>query len=195
MPKPAAKTTDTEAAPVAAAATTETTTATGAVIRKRSAHRRYLNARYMDPVLGRFISPDDWDSTLPGVGTNRYAYAQNDPVNKSDQNGHAIDPDADRYPLGREAGGGTRAADNSENAKALQAAGEQAAKDLGIEDKKKTGNAAKVAQSVTVDDLPAGTPIQPLESYQFQKIKYRSVHVTSYHLGNIFKTTKRKVGG
>ncbi|MER8409354.1 hypothetical protein NKH16_32745, partial [Mesorhizobium sp. M1307] len=49
----------------------------------------YLNARYMDPVLGRFISPDDWDPTLPGVGTNRYAYAQNDPVNKSDQNGHA----------------------------------------------------------------------------------------------------------
>ncbi|BAV50750.1 Uncharacterized protein MLTONO_5848 [Mesorhizobium loti] len=49
----------------------------------------YLNARYMDPVLGRFVSPDDWDPTLPGVGTNRYAYAQNDPVNKSDQNGHA----------------------------------------------------------------------------------------------------------
>ncbi|WP_179296127.1 RHS repeat-associated core domain-containing protein [Mesorhizobium sp. WSM4312] len=48
----------------------------------------YLNARYMDPVLGRFISPDDWDPTLPGVGTNRYAYAQNDPVNKSDPNGH-----------------------------------------------------------------------------------------------------------
>ncbi|WP_208760349.1 hypothetical protein, partial [Mesorhizobium intechi] len=36
----------------------------------------------------RFISPDDWDPTLPGVGTNRYAYAQNDPVNKSDRNGH-----------------------------------------------------------------------------------------------------------
>ncbi|MER9651848.1 RHS repeat-associated core domain-containing protein, partial [Mesorhizobium sp. M0199] len=50
----------------------------------------YLNARYMDPVLGRFISPDDWDPTLPGVGTNRYAYAQNDPVNKSDANGHVI---------------------------------------------------------------------------------------------------------
>ena len=36
----------------------------------------------------RFISPDDWDPTLPGVGTNRYAYSQNDPVNKSDPNGH-----------------------------------------------------------------------------------------------------------
>ncbi|WP_198032228.1 RHS repeat-associated core domain-containing protein [Mesorhizobium sp. LNHC252B00] len=48
----------------------------------------YLNARYMDPVLGRFISPDDWDPTKEGVGTNRYAYSQNDPVNKSDRNGH-----------------------------------------------------------------------------------------------------------
>ncbi|TPM12572.1 RHS repeat-associated core domain-containing protein [Mesorhizobium sp. B2-3-5] len=48
----------------------------------------YLNARYMDPVLGRFISPDDWDPTKEGVGTNRYAYALNDPINKNDQNGH-----------------------------------------------------------------------------------------------------------
>jgi RHS repeat-associated protein len=48
----------------------------------------YLNARYYDPALGRFISPDDWDPTLPGVGTNRYAYAENDPINKADPNGH-----------------------------------------------------------------------------------------------------------
>jgi RHS repeat-associated protein len=33
----------------------------------------YLNARYYDPALGRFISPDDRDPALPGVGTNRYA--------------------------------------------------------------------------------------------------------------------------
>jgi RHS repeat-associated protein len=49
----------------------------------------YLNARYYDPALGRFPSPDDYDPTLAGVGTNRYAYAGNDPVNKSDPNGHA----------------------------------------------------------------------------------------------------------
>ncbi|HLP66061.1 MAG TPA: hypothetical protein VK181_00925 [Rhizobium sp.] len=36
----------------------------------------------------RFIQPDNWDPTLPGVGTNRYAYSDNDPVNKSDPNGH-----------------------------------------------------------------------------------------------------------
>jgi RHS repeat-associated protein len=50
----------------------------------------YLNARYCDLALGRFISPDDWDPTLAGVGTNRYAYAGNDPVNKSDPNGHTF---------------------------------------------------------------------------------------------------------
>ena len=48
----------------------------------------YLNARYYDPVFGRFISPDDWDPNKEGVGTNRYAYAENDPINKSDPNAH-----------------------------------------------------------------------------------------------------------
>ncbi|MDR6290855.1 RHS repeat-associated protein [Inquilinus ginsengisoli] len=48
----------------------------------------YLNARYYDPVIGRFISPDWWDPTDPGVGTNRYAYAGNDPINGSDPTGH-----------------------------------------------------------------------------------------------------------
>ncbi|MDX6752501.1 RHS repeat-associated core domain-containing protein [Geminicoccaceae bacterium 1502E] len=50
----------------------------------------YLNARYMDPLLGRFIQPDWWDPTEEGVGTNRYAYADNDPVNRSDPSGHAL---------------------------------------------------------------------------------------------------------
>jgi len=78
----------------------------------------YLNARYMDPMLGRFISPDDWDPTKEGVGTNRYAYAQNDPINKSDPNGHATDPNAGKNPLSANAGeggrgGGAKTADNS----------------------------------------------------------------------------------
>lgn len=38
----------------------------------------------------RFISPDPWDPTIPGVGTNRYAYAHNDPINKSDPSGHEV---------------------------------------------------------------------------------------------------------
>jgi RHS repeat-associated protein len=36
----------------------------------------------------RFISPDTMDPTIPGVGTNRYAYVGNDPINKSDPSGH-----------------------------------------------------------------------------------------------------------
>lgn len=39
----------------------------------------------------RFIQPDTWDPTVEGVGTNRYAYAGNDPVNKSDPNGHIFE--------------------------------------------------------------------------------------------------------
>lgn len=49
----------------------------------------YLNARYYDPLLGRFLQPDWWDPADEGVGTNRYAYSLNDPINKSDRNGHA----------------------------------------------------------------------------------------------------------
>jgi hypothetical protein len=35
--------------------------------------------------------PDTWDPTLPGVDINRYAYAGNDPINKSDPNGHLFE--------------------------------------------------------------------------------------------------------
>ena len=45
--------------------------------------------RYYDPTISRFIQPDPWDPTIPGVGTNRYAYADNNPVNLSDPLGHA----------------------------------------------------------------------------------------------------------
>ena len=50
---------------------------------------QYLNARYYDPELGRFIQPDWFEVTKAGVGTNRYAYAGNDPVNLSDPGGNA----------------------------------------------------------------------------------------------------------
>jgi RHS repeat-associated protein len=52
---------------------------------------QYLHARYYDPNLGRFLTPDTWDPMLPGVDINRYAYAGNDPVNMSDPNGHYVD--------------------------------------------------------------------------------------------------------
>jgi RHS repeat-associated protein len=49
---------------------------------------QYLNARYHDPLLGRFLTPDTWDPDIPGVDINRYAYGLNDPVNGSDPSGH-----------------------------------------------------------------------------------------------------------
>jgi RHS repeat-associated protein len=48
----------------------------------------YLHARYYDTLIGRFLQPDWWNPANPGVGTNRYAYALNDPINLSDPNGH-----------------------------------------------------------------------------------------------------------
>ena len=49
---------------------------------------QYLNARYYDPELALFIQPDWFEVTEFGVGTNRYAYSLNDPVNLSDPNGN-----------------------------------------------------------------------------------------------------------
>ncbi|MFI5728708.1 RHS repeat-associated core domain-containing protein [Kribbella sp. NPDC051587] len=47
----------------------------------------YLNARYYDPALGRFISPDPVIDGEANIGLNRYAYAANDPVNRLDYTG------------------------------------------------------------------------------------------------------------
>ncbi|WP_161677924.1 RHS repeat-associated core domain-containing protein [Pannonibacter tanglangensis] len=48
----------------------------------------YLNARYYDPILARFVSPDWFDPTQQGVGTNRYAYAANNPILFKDPSGN-----------------------------------------------------------------------------------------------------------
>jgi RHS repeat-associated protein len=51
----------------------------------------YLHARYYDPAIARFISPDsiiDGDDT---IGLNRYAYVGNDPVNHNDVGGQCKD--------------------------------------------------------------------------------------------------------
>lgn len=44
----------------------------------------YQRVRYFDPVLARYTSPDTLDVSNPRVGTNRYAYSLNDPVNLFD---------------------------------------------------------------------------------------------------------------
>ena len=50
----------------------------------------YLQARYYDPVIGRFISPDDVDYIDPEAinGLNLYAYCGNNPVMNIDPTGH-----------------------------------------------------------------------------------------------------------
>jgi RHS repeat-associated protein len=49
----------------------------------------YLHARYYDPVVARFISPDPSSPTEQGVGLDRYAYAGGDPINRRDPSGKA----------------------------------------------------------------------------------------------------------
>jgi RHS repeat-associated protein len=51
----------------------------------------YLNARYLDPDLGLFTQPDTLDPLLLGVGTNRYAYAGNNPIAHKDPGGKQAD--------------------------------------------------------------------------------------------------------
>ncbi|MDD7973945.1 RHS repeat-associated core domain-containing protein, partial [Roseinatronobacter alkalisoli] len=51
---------------------------------------QYLNARYYDPKLGLFLQPDWFEVTQAGVGTNRYSYSFNDPVNLLDPNGNVV---------------------------------------------------------------------------------------------------------
>ena len=49
----------------------------------------YMGARYYDPVMGRFISPD---TIVPDPANpqafNRYAYCYNNPVSNIDPSGH-----------------------------------------------------------------------------------------------------------
>ena len=52
----------------------------------------YLQSRYYDPEIGRFINADSYASTdATGLlSTNMFAYCENDPVNKSDPTGEAF---------------------------------------------------------------------------------------------------------
>lgn len=66
----------------------------------------YLQSRYYDPELGRFLNADALISTGRGVlGNNMFAYCQNNPVNKRDLFGYISydafdeDPNGDRNPL------------------------------------------------------------------------------------------------
>ena len=51
----------------------------------------YLNSRYYDPELGRFISPDTMEYLSPNNinGLNLYAYCVNNPINRYDPTGNS----------------------------------------------------------------------------------------------------------
>jgi RHS repeat-associated protein len=53
--------------------------------REEETQLNYLNARYYDPEIGRFLSPDPM--VRAGQKLNRFSYASNNPVNVSDPTG------------------------------------------------------------------------------------------------------------
>jgi len=51
----------------------------------------YYNARYYDPILGRFVQPDDVIPDLSDPQSyNRYAYCVNNPLRYTDPSGHGV---------------------------------------------------------------------------------------------------------
>lgn len=48
-------------------------------------------ALFASQASAMFIQPDWLDPTEPGVGTNRYAYSFNDPINQKDPSGNAVE--------------------------------------------------------------------------------------------------------
>jgi RHS repeat-associated protein len=57
-------------------------------IRDTATGLNYMQARYYDPVIGRFLSNDPVGFVSGGPGYfNRYAYTGNDPINRMDPNG------------------------------------------------------------------------------------------------------------
>ena len=52
----------------------------------------YLQSRYYDPIISRFINADSYGSTGQGfLGTNMFAYCNNNPVNYADPEGNLLE--------------------------------------------------------------------------------------------------------
>jgi RHS repeat-associated protein len=53
----------------------------------------FLRARYYNPSIGRFLTADSVvPDPLSSRGWNRYAYVENNPINRTDPSGHCIEP-------------------------------------------------------------------------------------------------------
>ncbi len=80
----------------------------------------YLQSRYYDPTVSRFINADSYASTGQGfLGYNMFAYCLNDPVSYSDPSGHMMAP----YFAWECAGGGALVSPNIMSALGGSAAG------------------------------------------------------------------------
>jgi len=74
----------------------------------------YYGARYYDPALGRFLSPDTMGVSLGNPQTlNRYSYVTNNPMNRTDPTGHCGGggPEGNDCASEPTAGGGDRGSD------------------------------------------------------------------------------------
>ena len=66
----------------------------------------YLQSRYYDPTLGRFINADSYASTGQGfLGFNMFAYCNNNPANGDDPTGHSMDWTREAYSFGTSGAG------------------------------------------------------------------------------------------
>lgn len=61
----------------------------------------YLQSRYYDPVVGRFLNADEYTSTGQGIiGNNMFAYCGNNPTIREDSDGKAFETAFDVVSLG-----------------------------------------------------------------------------------------------
>jgi RHS repeat-associated protein len=114
-----------------------------------------LHARWYDPALGRFTSADWFDpvdeaSALQGaaigwlaspVGTNRYAYAGDDPINKSDVNGHLYedDPMQDSYDSLQDSSDGLQANPGHSSSSLTSGSGITISSDVSLDESEESG--------------------------------------------------------
>ncbi len=122
----------------------------------------YLHARYYDTSLGRFLQPDWWDVRDPGVGTNRYAYSANSPINLSDPNGHVFAEEATRtsgtrtVTITTNAGNTLRVA--TSNPTTISRAASQAATRAAVTASAATSAVGSVSRSLLSGDSGGGDP-------------------------------------